>query len=194
LRWARAIGPAGQQQRLGFQRRARARTNSFRPPEQREGVVAGRIGARRRGAEPQRGIEHALQQRSRRHVEPRPRDGAQRVAREEHGRAVALAAHSFRMLHVGGGEHLEGLTAGDPLSQQSGGRVGLRDRAAAWCTFESLCHLGERRPQRAGGGETHRLGGGRHGEDQGREKSREPHEVGSGCVAFGKNSCSPLIW
>jgi hypothetical protein len=108
--------------------------------------------------------------------------------------AVALAAHRFRMLHVGGGEHLEGLTAGDSLSQQSGGRVGLRDRAAAWCTFEGLCHLGERRPQRAGGGETHRLGGGRHGEDQGREKSREPHEVGSGCVAFGKNSCSPLIW
>ena len=40
----------------------------------------------------------------------------------------------------------------------------------------------------------HRLDRCRPGEERSREDHCEPHAFGSGRAAFGKNSCSPLIW
>ena len=85
------------------------------------GVIAGRIGLRRRGAEldlrdracgraASAGVD----------LEAGPRQRAQPVAREQHDRAAALRrGQRLRVLHVGGGEHLGLAPRGDLVLQQS---------------------------------------------------------------------------
>ena len=90
-------------------------------------------------------------------VEAGPRQRAQPVAREQHHRAAALlCGQRLRVLHVGGGEHFCFCASGDLVLQQAG-CAELRLHLAEACGFESLCHLGQRGTQAAGGVEQDRF-------------------------------------
>src|SRR5581483_7807176 len=73
-----AVRGTGQLQGFFLQRRLRAGPDRFGLAEDREGIVAGRIGLRRRGAELDARIEHALEQVGAVDLQPGPDQRAQR--------------------------------------------------------------------------------------------------------------------
>ena len=93
----------------------------IRPPEHRERIVAGGIGARRRHADADVVVEHALKERRAAYAELGARQGAHRVPGERVDDAPPAVRQVVRVLHVGGDEHVAGFAAGDALPEQSRG-------------------------------------------------------------------------
>ena len=145
-----AIGTSGELRRLLLQRGPRPGPDRFRLGKHLQGIVAGRIGLRRRGGELDRRIEHALEQARAVDLEASLDQRAKPVAREQlHGPAFLRRAERLRMFHVGRGEHVGTGTAGDLIFQQSGRTVfGLH--IVSSFRLERLRHLAQ------GGAETAR--------------------------------------
>src|SRR5262249_13208383 len=154
----RRIRAADELQRLALERRESARTQLVGLAKYFPGIVTGRVGARRRGAELDGRIEHRIEQRRGRDRQPGPRQRAELIVREEHDRAALLGGgERLRMLHVGGGEDLRRGAADDLVLERSRGAE-LRLHLDAGCGLECRASFGERGAQTAGGVELHRVG------------------------------------
>ena len=115
--------PARELQRLALERRAGAGLARLGLGEQREGIVAGRVGLGRRRAEAHRRIEQGVEQRRRRDLETLAGQRAQLIAREDGdlGLGEAGIGQLGGMAHVGGRKDVRRLALLDALAQQAGG-------------------------------------------------------------------------
>ncbi|MCG3188935.1 MAG: hypothetical protein LKCHEGNO_01157 [Burkholderiaceae bacterium] len=151
-RWRR-IRTAGELQGLGRKLLKRALAALLLDAlEHQPGIVARRVGLRRRGAELDRRIEQAIDQRLGRHIDRRRDQGAHRVAREATNRAsLAGRLQCSRMRHVGRGEHVGAFALRDAILQQARRAEREAHANAGLAAFERLRRLGQRTAQTAGG-------------------------------------------
>ncbi len=99
---------AGELQRLARERRRRARADGAGLAEDFDSIVAGGVRQRRRGAELDGRIEHAVEQRRRSSHSSPGRASAHSVlrAKQTTGPALAGIVQGLRMRRVGGGENV----------------------------------------------------------------------------------------